>query len=96
MTGIWNLADIDVADTSTSYQATVFIKVAVSVTAAVAVAIHSNGRSKLAVALGGAVGLLASLGAPFEGQPARPQRAVGDGEFVRASRELHDLLGAYR
>ncbi len=67
MTGIWNLADIDVADTSTSYQATVFIKVALSVTAAVAVAIHSNGRSKLAVALGGAVGLLASRGAPLRG-----------------------------
>ena len=66
-TGIWNLAELDVADTSTSYQVTVFVKVALSLTAAVAVAIHSIGRSKLALALGGAIGLLASLGALFVG-----------------------------
>jgi putative copper export protein len=67
VTGIWNLAAIDVADTSTSYQVTVFVKVALSLTAAVAVAVHSIGRSKLALALGGAIGLLASLAALFVG-----------------------------
>jgi putative copper export protein len=67
VTGVWNLAEIDVADTSTSYQVTMFVKVALSLTAAVAVAIHSIGRSKLALALGGAIGLLASLGALFVG-----------------------------
>jgi putative copper export protein len=67
ITGIWNLTAIDVADTSTSYQVTVFVKVSLSLIAAVAVAVHSIGRSKLALALGGAIGLLASLGALFVG-----------------------------
>jgi putative copper export protein len=67
VTGIWNLVEIDVADTSTTYQVTVFVKVALSLTAAVAVAVHSIGRTKLALALGGGVGLLASLAALFVG-----------------------------
>jgi putative copper export protein len=67
ITGIWNLMEIDVTDQSTSYQVTVFVKVALAMVAAVAVAIHSIGRSKLALALGGAIGLLASLAALFVG-----------------------------
>jgi putative copper export protein len=67
VTGIWNLVEIDVADQSTSYQVTVFVKVALAMVAAVAVAIHSIGRSKLALALGGAIGLLASLAALYVG-----------------------------
>lgn len=66
-TGVWNLAAIDVADTDTAYQVTVFAKVAIALVAAVAVAVHSIGRSKLALALGGAIGLLASLGALYLG-----------------------------
>ncbi|MGD9996388.1 MAG: hypothetical protein AB7L17_00570 [Ilumatobacteraceae bacterium] len=66
-TGIWNLVEIDVADQSTSYQVTVFVKIALAMVAAVAVAIHSIGRSKLALALGGAIGLLASLAALYVG-----------------------------
>lgn len=66
-TGVWNLAAIDVADTDTSYQVTVFAKVAIALVAAVAVAVHSIGRSKVALALGGAIGLLASLGALYLG-----------------------------
>jgi putative copper export protein len=67
ITGIWNLVEIDVADQSTSYQVTVFVKIALAMIAAVAVAIHSIGRTKLALALGGAIGLLASLAALFVG-----------------------------
>jgi putative copper export protein len=67
ITGIWNLAEIDVADQSTSYQVTVFVKIALAMIAGVAVAIHSLGRTKLALALGGAIGLLASLAALFVG-----------------------------
>lgn len=67
VTGAWNLAAIDVADTDTAYQVTVFAKVAIALVAAVAVAVHSIGRSKLALALGGAIGLLASLGALYLG-----------------------------
>lgn len=67
VTGIWNLMEIDIADTPTSYQVTVFVKITVSIVAAVAVAIHSVSRSKLGLALGGALGALASLAALFLG-----------------------------
>lgn len=66
-TGVWNLVAIDVSSTDTAYQVTVFAKVAVAVIAAVAVAIHSIGQSKLALALGGAIGLLGSLAALYLG-----------------------------
>ena len=66
-TGLWSLVDIDVADTDTPYQITVFVKVSLSITAAVAVAIHSLATSKLSLVLGGAIGLLSSLGAMFLG-----------------------------
>jgi putative copper export protein len=67
ITGMWNLAEVDIADTDTSYQATVFVKVLVALVAATAVAIHSVGKTKLALALGGAIGALASLAALFLG-----------------------------
>lgn len=67
ITGVWNLMEIDVADTPTSYQVTVFVKVAVSIVAAVAVAVHSVSHSKLGLAIGGAIGALASLAALFLG-----------------------------
>ncbi|MBI5089968.1 MAG: hypothetical protein HZB15_14190 [Actinobacteria bacterium] len=67
VTGIWHLMEIDVTDQSTSYQVTIFVKVALAMVAGVAVAVHSIGRSKLALALGGAIGLLASLAALFVG-----------------------------
>ena len=66
-TGLWSLVDIDVADTDTPYQITVFVKVSLAITAAVAVAIHSLATSKLSLVLGGAIGLLSSLGAMFLG-----------------------------
>jgi putative copper export protein len=67
LTGIWNLAAVDVADTDTSYQVTVFVKIALSLVAATAVAVHSIGRSKLALALGGALGALGSVAAFYLG-----------------------------
>ncbi|MEZ5252092.1 MAG: hypothetical protein R2713_23660 [Ilumatobacteraceae bacterium] len=67
LTGIWNLIAIDVTDTSTAYQVTVFVKVLLAMVAAGAVVVHSVGRSKLALAAGGALGALASVGAMFLG-----------------------------
>jgi putative copper export protein len=67
VTGMWNLVDVDIANTDTAYQVTVFVKVAVALIAATSVAIHSIGKSKLALALGGAIGALASLAALFLG-----------------------------
>lgn len=67
ITGIWNLTAIDLGNTTTAYQVTVFVKITVAVAAAVFVLIHSLGRTKLALALGGALGLLCSLAALYLG-----------------------------
>jgi putative copper export protein len=67
LTGIWNLVEIDVADTGTTYQVTLFVKLVLVFASGVAAALHSVGRTKLALALGGAIGLLAGLGAMFCG-----------------------------
>jgi len=67
VTGLWNLADIDVANTTTSYQITLFVKIALAMASAAAAAVHQVGTSKVALAVGGAIGLLAALGAMFCG-----------------------------
>ncbi len=67
ITGIWNLTEVDLGNTTTAYQVTVFVKITVAVAAAVFVLIHSLGKTKLVLALGGALGLLCSLAALFLG-----------------------------
>jgi putative copper export protein len=67
VTGIWNLTDVNVSDTSTEYQVTVFVKVLLAAASGVATAVHQFGRTRLALAVGGAAGLLTSLGALFLG-----------------------------
>ena len=67
LTGLWNLGDIDVANTTTTYQITLFVKIALAMASGAAAAVHQIGTSKLALALGGAIGLLAALGAMFCG-----------------------------
>jgi putative copper export protein len=67
LTGIWNLAEVDVANTSTSYQITVFVKILLAITSGAAAAVHQVGESRAAMAVGGAVGFLAALGAMFVG-----------------------------
>lgn len=67
VTGIWNILDLKVDNLSTDYQITMFVHVILSVATATFAVIHSMGRTKLALALGGALGLLTSLGAMFVG-----------------------------
>ena len=67
VTGIWNLIEGDVQDASWSYTSTVVAHIALAVAAGLAVAAHTFGRSKLALAIGGALGLLLSLAALFVG-----------------------------
>lgn len=67
ITGLWNLTEVDLGNTDTAYQVTVMIKITVAILAGVFVAIHSVGRSKVALAVGGALGLLFSLGALYLG-----------------------------
>jgi len=67
LTGLWNVAEIDVANTDTTYQITLFVKIVLAVATGVAAAAHSVASSKLVMALGGAIGLLAAVGAMFVG-----------------------------
>jgi putative copper export protein len=67
LTGIWNLTEVRVADTGTTYQVTLFVKLVLVFASGAAAALHSLGRTKLVLALGGAIGLLAGLGAMFCG-----------------------------
>ena len=67
VTGMWNILDIKVGDMSTDYQVTMFVHVLLAMATAIFAVIHSVGKTKLALALGGAFGLLTSLGAMFVG-----------------------------
>ncbi len=66
-TGIWNLVAVEVGNTTTEYQVTVFLHVALAALSATFAAVHIIGRTKLALALGGALGLVGGLGALFVG-----------------------------
>ena len=74
LTGIWNLMSVEVTSTDWSYQVTVLVHVLLTVVAGGAAAVHIIGHGRLAVALGGAIGLLASLGALFVGLLLRTGR----------------------
>lgn len=67
VTGIWSLLETDVANTSSKYQATLMIKILVVAFAGMFAAVHSMGKSKVALAVGGAAGLVASLLAMYLG-----------------------------
>lgn len=74
ITGIWNLMSLDVTSADWGYQTTVMAHVLLAVVAGAAAAVHAVGHSRLALALGGAIGLLASLGALFIGVLLRTGR----------------------
>ena len=67
VTGIWNILELSISDTDSAYQTTLFVHVLLAVATAIFAAVHSLGRGKLALALGGALGLLTALGAMFVG-----------------------------
>ncbi len=67
LTGIWNLVEIDVTEQDAVHQVTVFVKIFVAIVAGAAAAVHVTARSKFALALGGAIGALASIAAVFLG-----------------------------
>lgn len=68
LTGVWNLASVNVADTSTAYQATVFLKIFIVALSGIAAFWHTqaNGR-RVALAVGGALAGLGGLVALFLG-----------------------------
>jgi putative copper export protein len=66
-TGAWGLAATDAADKSSAYMITLGVKMMLVATTVIATLIHSNGTTKLAKGLGGAIGLLATLFAAYCG-----------------------------
>lgn len=71
ITGMWSLMDIDITSMSSAYQSTVLLKIAFAVVAGIAAAIHSAGKSKVAMAVGGALGAVCSVAALFLGMLLR-------------------------
>ncbi len=67
VTGIWNLAEVDLADMGTAYQVTVAVKLAVVAVSGAAAAIHSLTRSRAVLAVAGALTALSGLAALFIG-----------------------------
>jgi len=66
-TGAWGLAATDAADKSSAYMITLGVKMMLVAATVIATLIHSNGTTKLAKGLGGAIGLLATLFAAYCG-----------------------------
>ncbi len=74
ISGIWSLIEVDVTNADWSYTATVMVHVFAAAAAGAAAAVHAIGRTKIAIALGGALGLIASLIALFIGLLLRTGR----------------------
>jgi hypothetical protein len=66
-TGAWGLGSVDAADSGTEYMTTFAVKMLMVFIAVAATVIHSQGNSKAAKAIGGALGLLGSLLAAYAG-----------------------------
>jgi putative copper export protein len=63
LTGIWNLVEVDIVDTSTEYQLTLFVKLLIVALSGIAAALHTRATSRRALAVWGALGGLSALGA---------------------------------
>ena len=66
-TGIWNLSAVAFSTRSTSYQVTLFVKIALAAVSGIAAAVHQIGRTRLALAAGGAFAAVGAVGALFLG-----------------------------
>jgi putative copper export protein len=66
-TGIWNLMEVDITEAPTAYQVTLMVKIVVVVVSGVAAWVHSNARTKVLLAVGGALTGAAALVALFLG-----------------------------
>jgi putative copper export protein len=61
VTGIWNMAEVNIADKSTAYGVTLAVKLLVVTVAGIAAAWHSNTSSVTLRAITGSVGLVGSI-----------------------------------
>ncbi|HAP78068.1 MAG TPA: hypothetical protein DCR14_18540 [Acidimicrobiaceae bacterium] len=67
LTGMWSLMAVDISAASSEYQGTVLFHIAMAIASGVFAAVHTNGKSKAALAVGGALGALTALAALFLG-----------------------------
>jgi putative copper export protein len=67
LTGLWNLAEVDLGDRSTEYQVTLFVKLVVVAVSGVSAALHIRATSKVGLAVGGALSALSALAAVLLG-----------------------------
>jgi putative copper export protein len=67
LTGMWNLMAENITSHSSAWQATILLKIAVAIASGVFAAIHTVGKTKLALALGGALGALTAIAAMYLG-----------------------------
>lgn len=58
---------VDITTASSSYQGTLMVKIALAMASGAFVALHQFGRTKLALAVGGALGALCAVAAMFFG-----------------------------
>ncbi len=67
VTGMWSLLEVDVSAMDSSYHVTLGVKISLVAVAGFAAAAHSTSPNKMVKAVGGALGLLTSLGALYLG-----------------------------
>jgi len=67
VTGLWNMAEVDIVDRSSSYQAGVLLKLAIVAISGVSAYLHTTATKRSALALWGAVGGVSALTALFLG-----------------------------
>ncbi len=67
MTGMWNLMEINVADTSSEYQVTLGVKLGIVALSGIGAALHAVSSSRTELAVWGAVSGATALGALFFG-----------------------------
>lgn len=67
VTGVWNLTAVHVGNASTEYLVTLFVKLAAVGVSGAGAAVHILGRSKAALAVGGALSSLGAIVALFLG-----------------------------
>ena len=67
VTGVWNLTAVHVGDQSSEYLVTLFVKLAAVGVSGAGAAVHILGKSKAALAIGGALSSLGAIVALFLG-----------------------------
>jgi putative copper export protein len=67
ITGIWNLVEVDIMDTTSEYQVTLLVKLLVVALSGIAAALHTQAVSRAAIATWGAIGGVSALAAMFLG-----------------------------